>query len=122
MTICVDAIICRVSSLHNFCHHCNTPTHKTVTVDYLRHHILLEGIKTLLLVSGDFQGLKNISQHPMRNVFYDGVCLGGNHHGINGMTQQNHSIYYNLGLSMPLKAFVSILDIHINLRASTQRL
>jgi hypothetical protein len=54
-------------------------------VDYLLCcHIFPEEI-AVLLAAGDFTGLKKISQHPIRNAFYDGVCLGGNRCGIHGM-------------------------------------
>jgi hypothetical protein len=79
------------------CWHCDTPTHEMATVDYLWHHILPEDIKALL-ASGNFQGLKSISQHPIRNAFYDGVCLGGNHHGVHGMTPVEPLHLLELGL------------------------
>ena len=60
----------------HLCCHCDTPTTETSMVDYQWHHIVLEDIEALLVV-GDHQGLKNISQHPIRNAFLDGLCLGG---------------------------------------------
>jgi len=66
-------------------------------VDYQWHHIVLEDIEALLVV-GDHQGLKNISQHPIRNAFLDGLCLGGSKRGIHGMTPAEPLHLLELGL------------------------
>jgi hypothetical protein len=79
------------------CRHCDTPTRETATVDYLWGHILPEEIEALVS-AGNFDGLKNISQHPIRNAFYDGVCLGGNRRGIHGMTPAEPLHLLELGL------------------------
>ncbi len=79
------------------CRHCDTPTHETATVDFLWRHIVPEDIEALL-TAGDWQGLKHISQHPIRNAFYDGVCLGGNHRGVHGMTPAEPLHLLELGL------------------------
>ena len=79
------------------CRHCDTPTLQTANVDYPWGHILPAEIAALL-AAGDFTGLKNISQHPIRNAFYNGVCLGGNHRGIHGMTPAEPLHLLELGL------------------------
>ena len=79
------------------CRHCDTPTHETANVDYLWRHIIPDDIKTLL-AADDLQGLKNISQHPIRNAFYDGVCLGGNRRGVHGMSPAEPLHLLELGL------------------------
>jgi hypothetical protein len=35
--------------------------------------------------TNDKEGLKALSQHPIRNAFYEGICLRGNKRGIHGM-------------------------------------
>jgi hypothetical protein len=40
----------------------------------------------ILIEDNDLEGLKSISQHPIVNAFYCGICLGGNPRGIRGMT------------------------------------
>jgi hypothetical protein len=35
--------------------------------------------------ANDKVGLKALLQHPIRNAFYEGICLGGNKGGIHGM-------------------------------------
>ena len=79
------------------CCHCDTPTPDTATVDYQWHHIVPEDIEALL-VAGDHQGLKNISQHPIHNAFLDRLCLGGNQRGIHGMTPAEPLHLLELGL------------------------
>jgi hypothetical protein len=46
------------------CRHCDIPTPGIATVDYY--------CCAVLVAAGDLTGLKNISQHPIRNAFYDG--------------------------------------------------
>jgi hypothetical protein len=70
-----------------------TPPHRKPRLQ----HILPEEI-TALISAGDFNGLKNISQHPIRNAFYDGVCMGGNRRGIHGMTPAEPLHLLELGL------------------------
>ena len=79
------------------CRHCDTPTLETDTVDYPWSHILPSDIAALVS-AGDLDGLKNISQHPIRNAFYEGVCLGGNPRGIHGMTPAEPLHLLELGL------------------------
>ena len=79
------------------CRHCNTPTAETANVDYLWHHIVPEDVGSLM-AAGDFYGLKQISQHPIRNAFQDGVCLGGNPRGVHGMTPAEPLHLLELGL------------------------
>jgi hypothetical protein len=79
------------------CRHCDIPTPQTAMVDYTWSHILPQDIAALL-AEGNFTGLKNISQHPIRNAFYDGICLGGNPRGIHGMTPAEPLHLLELGL------------------------
>ncbi len=74
------------------CRHCDTPTPETAW-----QHIL-PGDISVLVEAGDFVGLKNMSQHPIRNAFYAGVCLGGNLGGIHGMTPAKPLHLLELGL------------------------
>jgi hypothetical protein len=87
----------RALNTARLCRHCDTPTYETATVEYLWRHILPEEIEALYS-AGDFTGLKNISQHPIRNAFYDGVCLGGNRRGVHGMTPAEPLHLLELGL------------------------
>ncbi len=63
--LCGRYNMCGVNTAR-LCHHCNTPTPKTATVDFLWRHSLPEDIEALV-AAGDFQGLKNISQHLIWN-------------------------------------------------------
>ncbi len=96
---CVVAIICVGSLLHAYATIVIPLVHprQLATVDYLWGHILPEEIEALYS-AGDFTGLKNISQHPIRNAFYDGVCLGGNRRGVHGMTPAEPLHLLELGL------------------------
>ncbi len=66
-------------------------------MDYVWQHIL-PGDISALVEAGDFVGLKNMSQHPIRDAFYAGVCLGGNLRGIHGMTPAEPLHLLELGL------------------------
>ncbi len=46
----------------------------------------------------DKEGLKALSQHPIQNAFYDGICLGGNTRGIHGMSPGEPLHVLELGL------------------------
>jgi hypothetical protein len=39
-----------------------------------------------LIDANELGALKSIAKHPIRNVFYYEICLGGNPHGIHVMT------------------------------------
>ena len=84
-------------NVKRLCRHCDTPNHATATVDFPWSHILPDEISGLL-ATGDLAGLKNISQHPVRNAFYNGVCLGGNQRSIHGMTPAEPLHLLELGL------------------------
>jgi hypothetical protein len=101
----------------HLCHHCDTPTPETDNVDYIWRHIVPEDIKSLL-ANGDMEGLKTMSQHPVRNVFYNGVCLGGNCHGIHGMTPAEPLIVISisvlaLALDHVLLLFLVVISVLI---------
>jgi hypothetical protein len=47
-----------------------------------------------------------LSQHPIRNTFYEGICLGGNKRGIHGMSPGEPLHVLELGLfKMMIKGF-----------------
>jgi hypothetical protein len=70
----------------HLCHHCNTPRSQTDNVDYEWEHILPSHVQNLIDTNDLDDALKSISQHPIVNAFYHGICLGGNPHDIHGMT------------------------------------
>jgi hypothetical protein len=48
--------------------------------------------------TNDKEGLKALSQHPIRNAFYKGICLGGNKSGLYGMLPGEPLHVLELGL------------------------
>jgi hypothetical protein len=75
----------RAHGVARLCRHCTTPTLQTSNLDYAWDLISPHDI-TSLVDADDHDGLKSISQHYVRNAFYDGICLGGHPHGIHGIT------------------------------------
>ncbi len=75
----------RGKGVARLCRHCNTPRSQTDNIDYEWEHILPSQVQNLI-EDNDLDGLKSISQHPIANAFYRGICLGGNPRGIHGMT------------------------------------
>jgi hypothetical protein len=74
----------------------------------------------------DKEGLKALSQHPIRNAFlYEGICLGSNKRGIHGMLPGEplhvlelglfkmmiKGFYVNLGYKPGLKLYLKILQL-----------
>jgi hypothetical protein len=94
--LCGRYNMCGINSAR-LCHHCDTLTHETANVNFLWCHIIPDDIETLL-AADNFQGLKHISQHPIRNAFYKWVCLGGNLRGVHGMTPAKPLHLLELGL------------------------
>ena len=79
------------------CRHCDIPTEDTSNVDYDWDHIMPSQIEDLVNARNK-QALQTISQHPIRNAFYHGLCLGGNPRGIYGMTPAEPLHVLELGL------------------------
>ena len=80
------------------CRHCDTPTLETDNVDYPWTHILPTEV-TVLVEANDVAGLKNISQHGVRNAFYNSrLDVGGNIRGIHGMTPGEPLHVVDLGI------------------------
>ena len=75
----------RGKGVARLCRHCTTPRSQTDNVDYDWEHIIPSQIQNLV-DSNNLEALKSISQHPIVNAFYRGICLGGNPRGIHGMT------------------------------------
>jgi ribosomal protein L40E len=75
----------RGSGVAQLCRHCNTPRNQTDNVDYDWEHILPEQVQSVI-DANDKEGLKALSQHPIQNAFYEGICLGGNPRGIHGIS------------------------------------
>jgi hypothetical protein len=75
----------RGSGVAHLCRHCNIRRSQTNNVDYEWEHILPELVQSVI-GANDKEGLKALSQHPIQNAFYEGICLGGNKRGIHGMT------------------------------------
>jgi hypothetical protein len=48
--------------------------------------------------ANDTEGRKALSQHPIRNAFYEGICLGRNGRGIRGMSPGEPLHVLELGL------------------------
>jgi hypothetical protein len=74
----------RGSGVACLCRHCNIPRSQTDRVDYEWEHIIPELVQSVI-DANDKEGLKALSQHPIQNAFYEGICLGGNKRGIHGM-------------------------------------
>jgi hypothetical protein len=79
------------------CRHCTTPREQTDNVDYEWDHILPVHVQRLIDAK-DYGALKSISQHPIVNAFYRGICLGGNVRGIHGMSPGEPLHILELGL------------------------
>jgi hypothetical protein len=85
--------------------HCNIPRSQTDNVEYEWEHILPELIQSVI-DADDKEGLKALSQHPIQNAFYEGICLGGNKRGIHGMSPSEPLHVLELGLfKMMIKGF-----------------
>jgi hypothetical protein len=75
----------RAHGVARLCRHCTTPTLETSNLDYAWDLIVPQDI-TSLVDAQDYAGLKKISQHYVRNAFYDGICLGGHPNGVHSIT------------------------------------
>jgi hypothetical protein len=85
--------------------YCNTPSSQTNNVDYDWEHILLEQVPSVI-EANDKEGLKALSQHPIQNAFYEGICLGGKTRGIHGTSLGEPLHVLKLGLfKMMIKGF-----------------
>ncbi len=87
----------RGTGVARLCRHCNTPRSQTDNVDYDWEHILPEQVQSVIDAK-DKEGLKALSQHPIQNAFYEGICLGGNTRGIHGMSPGEPLHVLKLGL------------------------
>jgi hypothetical protein len=95
----------RASGVARLCRHCNISRSQTNNVDYEWEHILPELVQSVI-DANDKEGLKALSQHPIRNTFYEGICLGGNKRGIHGMPPGEPLHVLKLGLfKMMIKGF-----------------
>ena len=75
----------RAHGVARLCRHCTTPTLETSNLDYAWDLIVPQDI-TSLVDANDHVELQGISQHYVRNNFYEGICLGGHPNGIHGIT------------------------------------
>ncbi len=114
----------RGSGVARLCRHCNTPRSETDNVDFDWEHILPEQVQSVI-DANDKEGLKALSQHPIRNAFYEGICLGGNRRGIHGMSPGEplhvlelglfkmmiEGFYVNLGYKPGSKSYPKILQL-----------
>ncbi len=112
----------RAHGVARLCRHCTTPTLETSNLDYPWDLIVPHDI-TSLVDEEDFGGLKAISQHYVRNAFYEGICLGGHPNGIHGITPgeplhvidlgnfkgATQGFMENLGLNPSTKSYPKIL-------------
>jgi hypothetical protein len=95
----------RGSGVACLCRHCNIPRSQTNNVDYEWEHIIPELVQSVI-GANDKEGLKDLSQHPIRNAFYKGICLGGNKRVIHGMSPGEPLHVLELGLfKMMIKGF-----------------
>ncbi|WP_288992458.1 hypothetical protein [uncultured Marinobacter sp.] len=114
----------RGTGVARLCRHCNTPRCETDNVDYDWEHILPEQVQRVINAN-DKEGLKALSQHPIRNAFYESICLGGNKRGIHGMSpgeplhvlelglfkMMTEGFYVNLGYKPGSKSYPKILQV-----------
>jgi hypothetical protein len=114
----------RGSGVARLCPHCNISCSQIDNVDYEWEHILPELVQSVI-DANDKEGLKALSQHPIRNVFYKGICLGGNKRGIHGMSPGEplhvlelalfkmmiKGFYVNLGYKPGSKSYPKILQL-----------
>ena len=75
---------CRLLGVKRICRHCNIPSNRLDDMKHPWQHTKPEEV-TALLDAEDWDGLKNISQHPIRNPFYR-LDVGGNKRNIHGMS------------------------------------
>jgi hypothetical protein len=75
----------RAHGVARLCRHCTTPTLQTSNLEYPWTRIVPQDIISLVDAE-DHGGLKAMSQHYVRNAFYEGICLGGHPNGIHGIT------------------------------------
>jgi hypothetical protein len=87
----------RGSGVARLCRHCNIPRSQTDNVDYEWGHIIPELVQSAI-DANDKEGLKVLSQHPIRNAFYEDICLGDNKRGIHGMSPGEPLHVLELGL------------------------
>jgi hypothetical protein len=65
--------------------------------DYEWEHILAGQVQSV--IDANDKGLiKSISQYPIRNAFYEGICLGGNTRGMHEMTPDKPLHVLEVGL------------------------
>jgi hypothetical protein len=62
----------RGSGVARLCGHCNIPRSQTDNVDYEWEHIIPELVQSVI-GANDKEGLKALSQHPIRNAFYEAI-------------------------------------------------
>jgi hypothetical protein len=112
----------RAQGVARLCRHCTTPTLQTSNLDYTWDLIVPQDI-TSLVEANDYAGLQKISQHYVRNAFYEGICLGGHPNGVHGITpgeplhvidlgnykDANQGFIENLGHNPQTKSYPKIL-------------
>jgi hypothetical protein len=88
----------RALQVQRVCRHCNIPTMECDNAFYPWRHVFPEDVQALVKAD-DHVGLKAISQHHIRNAFYNPkLNIGLNPRGIHGMTPGEPLHVVDLGL------------------------
>jgi hypothetical protein len=88
----------RALQVKRVCRHCDIPTMDCDNAFYPWRHVKPDAVHSLV-VSNDLEGLKAMSQHPLKNAFYNSkLDIGRNPRGIHGMTPGEPLHVVDLGL------------------------
>jgi hypothetical protein len=88
----------RALQVKRVCCHCDIPTMDCDNAFYPRRHVKPDVVHSLV-VSNDLEGLKAMSQHPLKNAFYNPkLDIGQKPRGIHGMTPGKPLHVLDLGL------------------------
>jgi hypothetical protein len=89
----------RALQVKQVCRHCNIPTMDCDNAFYPCWRHVKPDVVHSLVVSDDLEGLKAMSQHPLKNAFYNSkLDIGCNPRGIHGMTPGEPLHVVDLGL------------------------
>ncbi len=104
----------RALQVKRVCRHCNIPTMDCDNAFYPWQHVMPDAVHALV-VAKDVDGLKAISQHDLKNAFYNPkLDIGGNPRGIHGMTPCEPLHLVDLGLfKYALEGFYICLGMNL---------
>jgi hypothetical protein len=108
----------RALQVKRVCRHCDIPTMDCDNAFYPCRHVKPDVVHSLV-VSNDLEGLKAMSQHPLKNAFYNSkLDIGRNPRGIHGMTPAEPLHVVDLGLfKYRLEGFFICLGMNLESKA-----